>query len=110
MYVTIDDLKKHLNVDHSEDDAQIRELEAVAEDAIATYLNKPLSDFCDTTQCEHQQLKPAIRHAIRLLVGTWYASREDTVYASTSTLPTGVVSLLLPLRNFVTEETTTTSE
>ena len=38
MYVSLTDLKKHLNVDHSEDDDYISELESVAEDSVATYL------------------------------------------------------------------------
>ena len=100
MYVLISDLRKHLNIDHTEDDAYIAELEQVAEDAIETYLQRPLSDFVNKDECSHEEMKPAIRHAIRLLVGTWYASREDVVFASTSMLPNGVQSLLLPLKKF----------
>lgn len=100
MYVNIEDLKKHLNVDHDEDNAYIVELEKVAEDAIATYLQRPLTDFVDHDQCSHEELKPAIRHAIRLLVGTWYANREDVVFATPTTLPNGLNSLLLPLKKF----------
>lgn len=100
MYVDIESLKKHLNVDHDEDNAYIAELEKVAEDAIETYLQRPLTDFVDPEQCSHENLKPAIRHAIRLLVGTWYASREDVVFATPSILPNGVTALLLPLKKF----------
>ena len=81
-------------------DAYIAELERVAEDAIETYLQRPLTDFIDPEQCTHQNMKPAIRHAIRLLVGTWYASREDVLFASATTLPNGVQALLLPLKKF----------
>jgi hypothetical protein len=70
----------------------------VAEDAVGTYLNKPLADYMDA----EGRLKPAIRHACRLLVGTWYANRESVVFSSPSELPDGVVALLLPLRRFVT--------
>ena len=103
MYVEIEDLKKHLNIDHSEDDAYIRELEEVAEDAIATYLNRPLSDFVTENPpgtCPHDTLKPAIRHAIRLTVGTWYANRESVTFGSASELPSGASFLLLPLKKF----------
>ena len=96
--IEIDDLKKHLNIDHNEDDAYIEELIAVAEDAVGTYLNKPLDDYMDA----EGRLKPAIRHACRLLVGTWYANRESVVFSTPSELPDGVVALLLPLRRFVT--------
>lgn len=98
MYITIEDLKKHLNVDHSEDDVYIEELAEVAEDAVAEYLNRPLTDFVDGEGV----LKASIRHAIRLLVGTWYASRESVAFATPSALPDGVYHLLMPLRQFVT--------
>jgi hypothetical protein len=92
-------LKKHLNVDHSEDDAYIGELSEVAEDAVAEYLNRPIADFVTDGK-----LKASVRHAIRLLVGTWYASRESVAFASPSVLPDGVYALLMPLRRFVSEE------
>lgn len=100
MYLTIEDLKKHLNVDHSEDDNYIEELAEVAEDAVSEYLNRPLSDFVDSSG----NLKASVRHAVRLLVGTWYGSRESVAFASPSVMPDGVYALLLPLRRFVSEE------
>lgn len=95
--LTVDDLKKHLNIDHDEDDAYIEDLISVAEDAVETYVNRPLNDMIG----KDGQLKPAIRHACRLLVGTWYANRESVVFSTPSELPDGVVALLLPLRRFV---------
>ena len=95
--MTVEDLKKHLNIDHDEDDAYIAELISVAEDAVETYINRPISEFVDA----EGKVKPAIRHACRLLVGTYYANRESVVYSTPSELPDGVVALLLPLRRFV---------
>ena len=95
--LTVEDLKKHLNIDHDEDDAYIAELISVAEDAVETYINRPISEFVDV----EGKVKPAIRHACRLLVGTYYANRESVVYSTPSELPDGVVALLLPLRRFV---------
>ena len=96
---TIEDLKKHLNVDHSEDDAYIKELIEVAEDHVAAILNAPLDNYVDG-----ENLKASVKHAVRLLVGTWYASRESVAFATPSVLPDGVYALLMPLRKFVTEE------
>lgn len=96
MILTCEDLKKHLNIDHDEDDAYIEELIAVAEDAVATYLNRPIADLVDA----NGQIRPAVRHASRLLIGTWYANRESVVYSTPSSLPDGVVALLLPLKRF----------
>ena len=99
MYLTVEDLKKHLNVDHSEDDVYIGELIEVAEDHVATYLNASLTNYV-----EGENLKASVKHAIRLLVGTWYASRESVAFATPSVLPDGVYALLMPLRKFVTQE------
>ena len=97
--LTVEDLKKHLNIDHDEDDAYITDLISVAEDAVETYINRPLVDFVDA----EGNVKPAIRHACRLLVGTWYANRESVVFSAPSELPDGVIALLLPLRRFVSQ-------
>lgn len=99
MYLTVEDLKKHLNVDHSEDDVYIGDLIEVAEDHVSTFLNAPLSDYV-----EDGHIKASVKHAVRLLVGTWYASRESVAFATPSVLPDGVYALLMPLRNFVTKE------
>lgn len=100
MYISVDDLKKHLNVDHSEDDDYIKELAEVAEDAIATYLNRPMTDMID----DYGNVRASVRHATRMLVGTWYANRESVAFASPSVMPDGVYALLLPLRKFVSEK------
>ena len=68
-------------------------------DAVAEYLNRPISDFVTDGK-----LKASVRHAIRLLVGTWYASRESVAFATPSVMPDGVYALLMPLRRFVSEE------
>lgn len=97
MYVTVDDLKKHLNIDHDEDDAYISDLEEVAEDAVRTYLQTDLTTYVNG----EGNIKPSIRHAIRLLVGTWYANRESVTYAQPHQLPDALTALLLPLKKFM---------
>ena len=95
--VTTEDLKKHLNVDHDEDDDYIAELETVAESSVQTYLQRPLYEY---KGCGSDATIPAIRHAIRLLVGMWYANREPVAFASATELPFTVNALLIPLKNF----------
>ena len=88
MIVNTADLKKHLNVDHNEDDAYIAELEAVAEASIQTYLQRPLYEYMERCPDSDTLVTcPSIRHAIRLLVGMWYANREPVAFASSSEVP-----------------------
>ena len=99
-YTEIQDMKRHLNVDFDDDDAYISDLIDVAEEAISTYLNRPLCEFIGQDGC----LKPTLKHAVRLLVGNWYANREPVAYASATNVPYTLDYLLLPLKRFVTEE------
>lgn len=96
MYVSAEDLRKHLNLDTDEDDGYITELEQVAEDYISEFIGRPLKDF----ETEGVMAKSQIRHAIRLLVGHWYSSREIVTYGNAQTLPFGFMSLLQPLKQY----------
>lgn len=73
-YTEIQDMKRHLNVDFDDDDAYISDLIDTAEVAISTYLNRPLCEFIGQDGC----LLPTLKHAVRLLVGNWYANREPS--------------------------------
>lgn len=92
----IEELKKHLNVDFPEDDDLIYSYYLSAVACIEVYLQAPLDDYRDS----NGDLMNNIVHAIRLLVGTWYAFREDAVVAATTTLPMGVSALLTPMKRF----------
>lgn len=95
----MNDLKKHLNIDYNDDDAYLAELYEVACAAVETYLQAPLAEFAG----EGGAFVPAIRHAIRLLVGAYYANREAVAYTSAIEVPFGVQSLLLPLKKFASQ-------
>lgn len=92
----IKDLKRHLNVDYDEDDTYIGDLYDVACSSVSLYLQAPLDDYRDSDG----KLVASIRHAIRLLVGNWYANREGVAFASATELPYGVAQLLTPLKRF----------
>ena len=95
MYVTIEDIRKHLNIDYAEDDAYLGELIEAAETIIEHYLQRPLSELTIG-----MKLNPAARHAIRVLVGNFYANREATAYSTPSEIPYGLSFLLVPLKKF----------
>lgn len=95
MYLTIAEAKKHLNVDFSNDDDYIGALIESAEDAIQTYINRPLTDVMDG-----EALRPSIKHAIKLLVANWYDNREAVSHTNTTTLGFALEFILLPLKKF----------
>lgn len=86
MFVSIDKVRSHLNLDdYTEDDEYIIHLINAAEDATAKRLNvKSLSYIVDENT---GYLPESVTHQILLLVGSWYAARETFSYQSVSQLP-----------------------
>lgn len=85
MLVSLDILKKHLNIESSftADDTYITELEGVAEQVISQDLCMDIEDIeSDTVGVP----KPLLQ-AIKLLVGQYYANREPVAFASSSEVP-----------------------
>ena len=91
MYVTLEEAKKHLNIDDSfkDDDSYINSLILVAEDAIEK-----------NTDIALNEQPPSVIHSILLLVGNLYANREATTYSSISDVPYSFKYLVNLNRNF----------
>lgn len=71
-FLTLEYCKKHLNVEHGEDDDYIESAAAAAEIAVENYLQCPLEEYCDASGA----LPADIRHGILLYLGSLYATRE----------------------------------
>lgn len=84
MYITVDEAKKHLNIDNSfmDDDNYISGLILVAEDAVSKHLDIALDDLV-----VDGKLPSAIIHSILLMVGNLYANREPVSYSSVAKVP-----------------------
>ena len=85
MYITLDEAKKHLNIDKSftDDDQYIISLIQVAEDAVSKNMDTALSDVVEGDG----KLPPSIIQSILLLVGNLYNSREAATYSTVSEVP-----------------------
>lgn len=97
MYVTLQQAKKHLNIDDSftDDDNYILQLIQVAEDAV-----EKNTDIALTEQLEGGILPPSLTHSILLLVGNLYNNREATSYSVPSEVPFAYKYLINLNRNF----------
>lgn len=97
MYVTLEQAKKHLNIDDSftDDDNYILQLIQVAEDAVQKNTDIALSEMVDGGT-----LPPSIIHSILLLVGNLYNNREATSYSVPSEVPFAYKYLINLNRNF----------
>lgn len=75
MYITLSEAKHHLYVDHALDDPYIESCISAAEDALCGMLNRPLAEVAPDGE-----LPPALKHALKILVGKFYANREGDHY------------------------------
>lgn len=98
MYLTIDDVKRHLYIDHSDDDKLIADLITVAEDAVRRDLN--LYSLKDIEDCSGM-LPPCVMQAQLLLIGTLYANRESVAYGQAHVVPHAYEYLLDLARNYI---------
>lgn len=94
MYVSVEDLKKHLNIDYEEDDGYLEQLSRAAENAVERFVQQPLKELED----EDGRIPESLMHAIRLLAGGFYANREPVAFAAASEIPFGLMFLLSQYR------------
>jgi uncharacterized phage protein (predicted DNA packaging) len=90
--ITNTDLKTHLNITGSDDDALLTAKIAAAEQWIAAVIGKPFDDF-------EGGVPEPVKEAIRQLAGHLYENREATIDAGAiEALPFGLMTLITPYR------------
>lgn len=94
MYIDADDIKKHLNIDYDEDDGYLTQLVEAAESAIERFIQQPLEKLED----ENGDIPAALKHAVRLMVGGFYANREPVAFATATEIPFGLMFLVMQYR------------
>lgn len=94
-YVTLEELKQHLNVDFDMDDVYIAGLIEPVQLLIEAYLNNPLDAYVKDDKIDRR-----IWHAIRILIANYYANRESVAFATPQVIPGHVELLLQPLKKY----------
>lgn len=84
MYITLQEAKKHLQIDwdFTDDDSYIISLIQVAEEVVAQHLGIALKELITDGE-----LPSGVKHSILLMVGNLYATREPVAYTSVSKVP-----------------------
>ena len=98
MYLSINDVKRHLIIDHNDDDLYLADLITVAEDAVRRDLN--LYSLKDIEDC-NGMLPASVMQAMLLLIGTLYANRESVTYGTPHTVPHSYEFLISLYRNYL---------
>lgn len=85
MYITINQAKKHLQIDESfkDDDEYILMLIKVAEDSVSQHLDIALSHLVQ----DDGYLPSSVIHSILLMIGNLYANREPVSFTTTVKVP-----------------------
>ena len=98
MYISIEEIKKHLNIDSTftEDDEYLKHLYEVAEKVVSKHIDNSLMDYVS-----EGKLDSGLRHAILLYVGDLYNSREGNAYGvSVSEVPFSYDYILSLYKNY----------
>lgn len=92
-YTTVDELKKHLNIEaeYIDDDAYLLELITVAEIAVFNYCNGGLV-------IELETLPVPVKHACLFLAAHFYTNRTPIAFTNTTEIPYTLKFLLSPYR------------
>ena len=102
MYLQLNQIKKHLNIDedfHS-DDEYLVELAQAAQNVVEVHLDRPLDRLVN----EEGNLPSSLIQAMLLLVGTWYANRESVSFASNSVLHHSYDYIIALYKNYNRED------
>ena len=78
--VSLDDLKKHLNIDTADDDALLEEYEAAAVELAEHFMNREIIQRNDqqALAASADDVPAAVKQYIRCQVGDFYKQREIT--------------------------------
>ena len=86
MYITLQEIRKQLNLDdfYTEDNDYLIELIKVSEDVVEKRIGKKL---CECINPSTGELEPSVKHSILVLVSTYYNQREATSPTTITEVP-----------------------
>lgn len=86
-FISLEDVKRHLNINFSDDDIYINDLIKVAFSAVQTHTGR---DFTIS------EIPIPVKHAGLLLIGNFYANREPVSFGQAYKIPYSYEYLLAP--------------
>lgn len=98
MYLSLSQIKKHLNIDDdfTADDAYLLDLAAVAENVVQQNIDRPMDEMANG----ESNLPAPLIHAMLMLVGNYYANRESVTFGTATPLPHAYEYIIKLYKNF----------
>lgn len=97
MYVTVEELRRYLNIPFCDDDLLIAELGEAAEDVLTGHLN---IESLDVYEDEAGELPAALKTAIKTITANFYQNRESIAYAQAYKVPYTLEYMIQPYKNY----------
>lgn len=98
MIVSAEQIKEHLNITSTDDDALLGRQIAAAQDKIERTLGFKIEETFGGV--DQEEIPSALIHAVCLLVGHWYENREASTSVALIPIPLGVDEIVREFRNY----------
>ena len=92
LYVNVEELKAHLNIDIQSDDDYIEQLSMAAQNSVEKRIQCQLSEYVN----KEGNLIPSLKHAIKIMVATLYDNREAVSFGQPHPVPYTLDYLITP--------------
>lgn len=99
MYITLEQIKKHLNIDSyfNDDDEYLATLYEVALNTVEKHIDEKIENI---VCCNDGDIPAPLKHAMLLLIAHLYNSREAVTYTSATEVPVAYNYLLDLYKNY----------
>ena len=97
MYVTVEDVRRYLNINFCQDDLMLCELEETAEQVVAGHLNV---ESLEVYEDECGDIPQALKTAIKTVVANLYSNRESIAYGEPYRVPYTLEYILQPFKKY----------
>lgn len=98
MYVTVESMRRFLNIPFTDDDELLMEIIEAAESGVEQHIMQPLTNFV-----ENNELDPGLKTAIKYIAANIYSNREPVAYGSVYKVPYSFEYLLQPYKKYTRE-------
>lgn len=95
-YIPVEELRRWLNLNFSEDDLLLAELIEASENVVEQQIMQPLSDLEDASG----ELPAGLKTAIKEYAATLYENREAVAYGSPNKIPYTFEYLIQPFKKY----------
>lgn len=98
MIISLDEIKKHLNIDpwFEQDDEYLMYLEEVSKEMVETHLGYT----CEDLEYDYGVIPAPVKHAMLLMIGNLYNNRESVSTLTVKELPLSYQYLLQKFKNY----------